>query len=215
MIKVSDITKKNHSYLELCEAQSEIKVLELKMREKFSEEAIEEGLYKIVVAVPDIIRRTLIAATSIDEFVVAIPRIRENVFNPNKQALAKSITSSYGDIHAFINKDAELVAKKIKRKAKIPTEQMPEYLECMSVIAADCIEICLEKFRQDIEQYRSEKHVKWADRFEIVKIVEKSEIQRVKRKGFQELKDNEGNRDNWRARIASKKLKSEKENQVF
>ncbi len=214
MIKVVDITKKNHSYLKLCEDRSEIKVLELKMREKFSKEAIEWGLYKIVVAAPDIIRRTLIAANSIDEFVLVIPKIRENVFNPVKQKAARNITDSYDDIQGFINKDAKGVAQMIRRKATIPPEQMLEYLECMSIIAADCVEICLKKFRQDIEQYRSEKHVRWADRSEIVKIVESGEGQKVKRKS-EELKDNEGSGEDWRARMASKRLRPDKTKQVF
>jgi hypothetical protein len=145
---------------------------------------------------------------------LAIPKIRENIFNPEKQEAAQSVTYSYNDIHAFINKDAKSVARKIsgKEKPKISPEKMPAYLDCMHEIAVDCVEFCLDKFRRDIEAYRAEHHVTWAQKSEIAQITDKKhhEGQRVKRKDSEELKDNEGNRQDWRARM-SKRSKAERQ----
>ena len=50
-----------------------------------------------------------------------------------------------------------------------------------------------------------------ADKSERVEVVKTDEGYKTKRKVFEELKDNEGNRKDWKARIASKKLKTDKE----
>jgi hypothetical protein len=209
MIDVIKLANGFYDYLKPCDEHNEAKILELGMRGKFSEEAIKEGLHKIVVAAPDLIRRTLWLADSLDQFVLVIPKIRENVFNPEKQAAAKIITYSYSDIHAFINKDAKSVAKKIKRKAVVPPEQMQEYLDCMSIIAADCVEICLEKFRADIEEYRSKKHVSWSARVSSVQIVENEENQEGEKikvsTSDEELKDDQGNSKKWRKEFSDKR----------
>ena len=104
MIDVVEIAKGFFDYIEPCEKYSKEKILELGMKDKFSEEAIEEGLNKIIVAALNLIRYTLRSADSIDRFVLVIPKIRENVFNPVKQKTARKITDSYHNIQDFINK---------------------------------------------------------------------------------------------------------------
>lgn len=183
-------------------------------RKVFGEKEINAGLSRIVVEAPDIIQNTLEYANSPDQFLRVIPKIRENIFNPEKQKAAQTITYSYNDIHAFINKDEESVIRKIGRKAKIPSEKMPAYLDCMREIAIDCVEFCLDKFRRDIEAYRAEHHITWAQKSEIAQIVDRKhhEGQKVKKRGFEDLRDNEGSRKDWRAKIADKKARNDKEN---
>lgn len=186
-------------------------------RKIFGEKEINAGLSRIVVEVPTAIQMTIEYAASLDQFLLAIPKIRENIFNPEKQKAAQRIFHSYQDIHDFINKDAKGVAEMLGRKAKIPPEKMPAYLDCMREIAIDCVEFCLDKFRRDIETYRAEHHITWADRAEIATIVDRKhhEGQRVKRKGFEEIKDNEGNRENWRTKLLSKKSRTDQKTGFF
>jgi hypothetical protein len=209
MIDVRDIMKSNYTG---CYELDREEFLDEK-RKIFGEKEVNAGLSRIVVEVPDIIQNTLEYANSPDQFLRVIPKIRENIFNPEKQMVAQTITHSYRDIHDFLNKDIEGVEEMLGRKAKIPPEKMPAYLDCMREIAIDCVEFCLDKFRRDIEAYRAESHVTWAQKSEIAQIVDRKhhEGQKVKKRGFEDLRDNEGNRKDWRARIADKKAKKESE----
>jgi hypothetical protein len=187
-------------------------------RKILGEKELNAGLSQIVVGVPDAIQNTLEYATSLDQFLLVIPKIRENIFNPEKQKAAQTITYSYNDIHDFLNRDVEGVKEMLGRKAKITPEKMPAYLDCMYEIVVDCVEFCLDKFRRDIESYRAENHVTWAQKSEIAQIVDRKhhEGQKVKKRGFEDLRDNEGSRKDWRDRItANKKVRADKKNEGF
>lgn len=213
MIAIRDIVKSNYTG---CHELDREEFLDEKRR-IFGEKEVNAGLTWIICGVPNIIQSTLEYATSLDQFLLVIPKIRENIFNPEKQRAAQTITHSYRDIHDFLNRDAEGVKEMLGRKTKIPPEKMPAYLDCMHEIAIDCVEFCLDKFRRDIELYRAEHHVTWAQKSEIAQIADRKhhEGQKVKKRGFEDLQDNEGNRKDWRARIADKKVKTDKENEGF
>ena len=213
MIDVRDIMKSNYTG---CYELDREEFLDEK-RKIFGEKEVNAGLLRSVVEAPNIIQNTLEYTNSTDQFLLVIPKIRENIFNPQKQRAAQTITYSYRDIHDFINKDEESVIRKIGRKTKIPPEKMPAYLDCMREIAIDCVEFCLDKFRRDIEAYRAENHVIWAQQSEIAQIVDRKhhEGQKVKKRGFEDLIDNEGNRKDWRARVSDKKARTDKENNRF
>lgn len=213
MIDVRDVMKSNYTG---CYELDREEFLDEK-RKIFGEKEVNAGLSRIVVEAPDIIQNTLEYANYPDQFLRVIPKIRENIFNPEKQKAAQKITYSYNDIHAFINKDEESVIRKIGRKAKIPSEKMPAYLDCMREIAIDCVEFCLDKFRRDIEAYRAENHITWAQKSEIAQIVDRKhhEGQKVKKRGFEDLRNNEGNRKDWLTRVAEKKARTNKGNEGF
>jgi hypothetical protein len=205
MIDVRDIMK---DYVTFYREHREEELDKIK-EGNFSEEEINAGLSKIVLGVSDIIR-SLKFADDVAEYVAAIPSIRENIYNKDRQQYAvKKITHDYDDIHAFINKDAEKVSNKIDLEPPIADSRMPEYLDIMYSIAVDCIDICLEKFKLDIEEYKSKKHISWAE-----KVTHKATVDGQQMVISKPMKDNEGNREDWKARMASKKLGIEKENQV-
>ena len=213
MINLRDIIKSNYTSCYKIHRAEELD----EKRKIFGEKEINSALSKIVCGVPDAIEDTIKYFNSIDQFLLAIPKIRENIFNPEKQLIAQTITYSYRDIHDFLNKDVEGVEEMLGRKTKIPSEKMPAYLDCMREIAIDCVEFCLDKFRRDVETYRAENHVTWAQKSEIAQIVDRKhhEGQKAKKRGFEDLRDNEGNRKDWLARIADKKAKTNKENEGF
>jgi hypothetical protein len=62
-------------------------------------------------------------------------------------------------MRAFLNKDAEEVSKILGRKVRIDPERMPEYLDIMQDLAQDCVEFCLNKFREDLHIYQQNRPV--------------------------------------------------------
>lgn len=186
-------------------------------RKIFGEKEVNAGLAWIVCGIPNIIQNTLKYANSLDQFLLVTPKIRENIFNPEKQSAAHKIIHSYNDIHDFINKNPTGVQEMLGRKTKISPEKMPAYLDCMREITIDCVEFCLNKFLEDIEAYRAEKHVTWTQKSEIAQIIDRRrhEGQKVKKRGFEDLMDNEGNRKDWRARMSDKKARTDKESEGF
>ena len=214
MIDIRDIMKDNYTGWYEMDKQE---LLDEK-RAIFGEKEINAGLLPIVCGVPNIIQNTLEYANSIDQFLLVIPKIRENIFNISRQKSAQRITYSYNDIHAFINKDEEGILRKIDSRIKIPSEKIADYMDCMYEIAIDCIDFCLDKFRRDIEEYRAEGHVAWAQKVEVAQIVDRKhhEGQKVKKRGSEDLQDNEGNRVEWRAKIESRKARrTNKENECL
>ena len=85
---------------------------------------------------------------------------------------------------------------------------MPAYLNCMQEIAIDYVEFCLDKFRKDIDEYRPKKRVTWKEQSEVAQISdeENDEGQKVKRKCFENLRDNEDSRKDWRAGLLKAKI---------
>ena len=198
MIHVRDIMK---DYVTFYREHREEELDKIK-EGNFSEEEINAGLSEIILAVSGIIR-SLTFANDVTEYLVAIPTIRENIYNKDRQQYAaKKITHDYDNIHAFINKDAEKVSDKVDLEPPIADNRMPEYLEIMYGIAVDCIDVCLDKFKLDIEEYQSRKRVSWAERVTLKTTIDGQQMVTI-----EPLKNNEGNRIEWKERI-----KKDKEN---
>jgi len=215
MIDVRDIMKGNYPTLYKLDREEFLN----EKRERVGEKEVNALLTEIVCGVPDIIQSTLEYSNSVDKFLLVIPRIRSNIFDREKQKTAQRMNYIYRDIHDFLNKDPEGIQEMLGlKKIKIPPEKMPAYLDCMREIAIDCVEFCLDKFRRDIEDYMAENHVTWAQKVEVAQIVDRKhhEGQNIKKRGFEDLQDNEGNRVKWRTEIESRKArKTNKENEVL
>jgi hypothetical protein len=171
------------------------------MEGNFSEKEINAGLSKIMLGVSGIIR-SLTFAENVTEYLMAIPSIRENIYKKDRQQNAAKKNHYYDDIHAFINKDAEKVSDKVDLEPPIADNRMPEYLEIMYGIAVDCIDVCLDKFKLDIEEYQSRKRVSWAERVTLKTTIDGQQMVTI-----EPLENNEGNRIEWKERI-----KKDKEN---
>ena len=99
LIDVNNVMKDNYI---LCYNSAKGELLKKKLK-CFDEIKNSPGLLYIICAVPDVIRNTIKYAESKDQFFLEIPKIRENIFNPEKQEAAQKITFSYNDIHAFVS----------------------------------------------------------------------------------------------------------------
>ncbi len=194
MIDVRDIMK---DYVTFYKEHREEELDKIK-EGNFSEEEINAGLSKIVLGVSGIIR-SLKFANDVTEYLTAIPSIRENIYDKDRQQYAAKIDHHYDNIHAFINKDAKKVSNKIDLEPPIADSRMPEYLDIMYGITVDCIDVCLEKFKLDIEEYKSKKHISWADTVTFKATADGQKIVTSK-----PMRNNEGNRKEWRERVGKK-----------
>ncbi len=120
----------------------------------------------------------------------------------------------YEDLNAFLTGNLEIInSESVRLKKPVTEEQVP----IVAAMARECITLCLDEFDKDIKAYAEKKRIKWADKVERVKIVEKVEgsgIYTIKRMGDEDLRDNEGNSKTWKDRIReNKRQKTANENE--
>jgi hypothetical protein len=121
----------------------------------------------------------------------------------------------YENLNAFLTGNLEIVnSESVRLKKPITEEQVP----IVAKMAKECITLCLDEFDKDIKAYADKKRIKWVDKVERVKVVEKVEgsgIFTIKRMGDEDLRDNEGKSEAWKDRIKkARKSASDKENKV-
>jgi hypothetical protein len=95
----------------------------------------------------------------VEQWYVKILFIQKKIFDASDEELA-GIEDHYlyKDIRSFLNKNEDVIKSMLRYYTTIPPDdKMPRYLEILSIIAKDCVELSLEEFKEDIKKAIEEK----------------------------------------------------------